>query len=203
MKYTPRRQAKGGLVMGGALMALLATPSVALADDSAVGADILIPKPAEFIPALIAFLVIFVILAKFIWPSVLGMMEKRQEKIQSDLDAAEKSKIEAAEQAKAYEAKIVEARQEAESIVAKAKKEAEEERSRILAKAQREASDVVAKAHDAVSSERHKATIELSSSVADLSVEIATKIIGESLSEDDQRKLAEKYLAEVGRPDGD
>ena len=73
---------------------------------------------------------------------------------------------------------------------------------RILAKAQREAADVIAKAHGAVDSERHKAMIELSGSVVDLSVEIATKIIGESLSEADQRKLAEKYLAEVGKSDG-
>ena len=130
------------------------------------------------------------------------MMEKRQEKIKSDLDAAERSKVEAAEEARAYESKILEAQREAESIVAKAKKEAEEERVRILAKAQREAADVIAKAHGAVDSERHKAMIELSGSVVDLSVEIATKIIGESLSEADQRKLAEKYLAEVGKSDG-
>ncbi len=202
MKNTPRRLVAGGLAAGGALASLVATPCVALAEESAVGADILIPKPAEFIPALIAFLIIWVVLAKLVWPSVLQMMEKRQEKIQSDLDAAERSKVEAAEEAKAYETKILDAHREAESIVAKAKKEAEEERVRILAKAQREAADVIAKAHGAVDSERHKAMIELSGSVVDLSVEIATKIIGESLSEDDQRKLAEKYLAEVGKSDG-
>ena len=193
MKNTPRRLVAGGLAAGGALASLVATPCVALAEESAVGADILIPKPAEFIPALIAFLIIWVVLAKLVWPSVLQMMEKRQEKIQSDLDAAERSKVEAAEEAKAYETKILDAHREAESIVAKAKKEAEEERVRILAKAQREAADVIAKAHGAV---------ELSGSVVDLSVDIATKIIGESLSEDDQRKLAEKYLAEVGKSDG-
>ncbi|HJB55141.1 MAG TPA: ATP synthase F0 subunit B, partial [Candidatus Olsenella avistercoris] len=76
------------------------------------------------------------------------------------------------------------------------------ERARILAKAQHEAADVIAKAHGALESERHKAMIELSSSVVDLSVEIATKIIGDSLSEEDQRRLAEKYLAEVGSSDG-
>ena len=202
MKKSPRRLVAGGFAAGGAIVSLLATPCVALAEESAVGAEILIPKPAEFIPALIAFLIIWVVLAKLVWPSVLQMMEKRQEKIQSDLDAAERSKVEAAEEAKAYESKIVEAHREAESIVAKAKKEAEEERVRILAKAQREAADVIAKAHGAVDSERHKAMIELSGSVVDLSVEIATKIIGESLSEDDQRRLAEKYLAEVGKSDG-
>ena len=179
----------------------LATPVVALAEESAVGPDILIPKMAEFVPALIAFLVILVVMARLVWPPVLEMMEKRQQKIQDDLDAAERSKIQAAEEAKSYEAKILEAHHEADAIVAKAKKEAEEVRSAVLAKAQREAADIIAKAHGAVDSERHKAVIELSSSVVDLSVEIASKIIGNDLSVEEQRRLAEKYLAEVGTPD--
>lgn len=179
----------------------LGTPVVALAEESAVGPDILIPKMAEFIPALIAFLIILVVMAKLVWPSVLEMMEKRQQKIQDDLDAAERSKVKAAEEAKSYEAKILDAHREADAIVAKAKKEAEEVRSAVLAKAQREAADIIAKAHGAVDSERHKAMIELSSSVVDLSVEIASKIIGNDLSVEEQRKLAEKYLAEVGASD--
>ena len=188
--------AHAGIVGGVAL----ATPVVALAEESAVGPDILIPKPAELIPALIAFIIILLVLARLVWPSVLDMMEKRQQKIQDDLDAAERSKVKAAEEAKGYEAKILEAHHEADAIVAKAKKEAEEVRSAVLAKAQREAADIIAKAHGAVDSERHKAMIELSSSVVDLSVEIASKIIGNDLSVEEQRKLAEKYLAEVGEP---
>ncbi len=190
--------ARAGVTAG----VVLGTPFLAFAEESAVGPDILIPKMAEFIPALIAFLVILVILSKLVWPSVLEMMEKRQQKIQDDLDAAERSKIEAAEEAKSYEAKILEAHHEADAIVAKAKKEAEEVRSAVLAKAQREAADIIAKARGAVDSERHKAMIELSSSVVDLSVEIASKIIGNDLSVEEQRKLAEKYLAEVGKSDG-
>ena len=83
-----------------AAAAVLATPTFALAEG--VGADILIPKPAEFIPALIAFLVIWFVLAKLAWPSILGMMEKRQKKIQDDLDSAAESKAKAAEEAKSY-----------------------------------------------------------------------------------------------------
>ena len=199
MKNTAMRLVARAGVAGGVI---LATPAVALAEESAVGPDILIPKMAEFVPALIAFLVILAVMAKLVWPSVLEMMEKRQQKIQDDLDAAERSKIEAAEEAKSYEAKILEAHHEADAIVAKAKKEAEEVRSAVLAKAQREAADIIAKAHGAVDSERHKAMIELSSSVVDLSVEIASKIIGNDLSVEEQRKLAEKYLAEVGKSDG-
>lgn len=199
MKKTAMRLAAGA---GVAAVAALGTPVVALAEESAVGPDILIPKLAEFIPALIAFLIILVVLQKLVWPSVLEMMEKRQAKIQSDLEAAERSKLQAAEEARSYEAKILDAHHEADAIVAKAKKEAEEVRSAVLAKAQREAADIIAKAHGAVDSERHKAMIELSSSVVDLSVEIASKIIGNDLSEEEQRRLAEKYLAEVGKSDG-
>ncbi|WP_322152286.1 F0F1 ATP synthase subunit B [Paratractidigestivibacter sp.] len=200
MKSTTRGQFARAAAVIAAAVAVRPAPALA---EEAVGADILIPKVAEFVPALIAFLVIWIVLAKLVWPQILEMMDKRQAKIQEDLDAAEKARQEAAESAKVYEQKILEAHQQADEIISKAKKEAEEERSAILAKAQKEASDVIAKAHGAVDSERHKAMIELSGSVVDLSVEIATKIIGNDLSADQQRKLAEKYLAEVGAPDGE
>lgn len=196
MKGSARIATVAGLMLG----TVLSLPTVALAEGPS-GADLLLPKPAEFIPALIAFLVIWLIMAKLAWPSILGMMEKRQQKIQDNLDSAEKSKAKAAAEAQSYEDKLVEANHKAEEIISAAKKEAEEERSQILAKAQHEASDIIAKAHGAVDSERRKATIELSSSVVDLSVEIASKIIGNDLTEDQQRRLAEKYLAEVSAPD--
>ncbi len=195
MKGSARIATVAGLMLG----TVLSLPTVALAD-SPSGADLLLPKPAEFIPALIAFLIIWLIMAKLAWPSILGTMEKRQKKIQDDLDSAEKSKAKAAAEAQSYEDKLVEANRKAEEIISEAKKEAEEERSQILAKAQHEASDIIAKAHGAVDSERRKATIELSSSVVDLSVEIASKIIGNDLTEDQQRRLVEKYLAEVSAP---
>lgn len=197
------RDGKGLLRTGGVACAALATfaaaPTLALADMPS-GPEILLPKPAEFVPALIAFIVIWLVLAKLAWPQIVGMMEKRQKKIQDDLDAAAESKAKAAEEAKNYETAILEARKEADQIVAQAKKEAEEERSRILAKAQREAADVIAKSRGAIESERKKAMIELSGSVVDLSVEIASKVIGNELSVEQQRSLAEKYLAEVSAP---
>ena len=199
MKFTTR----GRIVGAGAAIAaaVAAVPTTALAES--VGADILIPKPAETIPMLVAFLIIVIILGKFAWPQIVKMMEKRQAKIQADLDAAEKSRIEAAEYAKTAEASIDAAHLEAEEIVAQAKKEAEGERAAILAKAQKESAELIAKSRGAIESERHKAMVELSSSVVDLAVEIAAKIIGDGLSEDQQRTLAEKYLAEVSAPNGD
>ncbi|MGN0286095.1 MAG: F0F1 ATP synthase subunit B [Atopobiaceae bacterium] len=177
------------------LLSSAVLPTSAFAID---GPQILLPKMEEFIPSLIAFVVIWAIMAKLAWPSIYGAMQKREDKIKSDLDDAERSKKDAALSADEYKQKIAEAERKAESIVADAKREAEQQRADILNQAQKEAGEIITKAHGAVEAERHKAEVELSGSVVDLSVEIAGKILGDSMDEEKQRKLAEKYLAEVG-----
>lgn len=182
-----------GVASGVALMSL-AAPRMAFA----VGADILIPKPAEFVPALIAFLAIWAILAKMAWPAIIKILDEREQKITGDLKAAEDAKAKAEENVRAQQDKIAAADREAADIIAAAKREAEAERSKIIAEAQASAVSIIAKAHDAIDSERKKAMVQLSGQVVDLSVEIAAKIIGDALDETEQRHLAERYLLEVG-----
>ena len=178
-----------------------ATPTVALAEEENTGLRLLLPNMAEFVPACLAFIIIFLIMSKFAWPMILDMMQQREDKIEGDLKAAADAKEKAEEDARAYEQRIHDAEREAADIISAAKREAEEERAEILAKAQKEAAATIAKSRDAVEAERKKAMIELSSSVVDLSVEIASKIIGNDLDASQHRALAEKYLAEVGSSD--
>ncbi len=160
--------------------------------------DILIPKLQEFVPALIAFVILWAALAKFAWPSILAAMDAREQKIQENLASARKAKEEACAKRRASEEKLAEAQREATSIIVEAQRQAKQERLALLAKAQKEAAAQLAQAHELIEEERQKAMIELSVSVVDLSVEIASKIIGNDLSAEDQRKLAERYLAEIG-----
>lgn len=169
----------------------------------AAGADILLPKPAEFIPALIAFLIIWVIMAKMAWPMIIKILDERQEKIQSDLDEAAKIRLDADDAKAAYYGLLEEADRRADEVLAEAKRDAEVLRADMLAKAQRESQAIIAKAHDVIDAEREKAMAELSSSVVDLSVEIASKVIGDALDVEQQRALAIKYLSEVGSLDED
>lgn len=182
-----------------AMLLAAATPGVALAEEEEnAGLMLLRPNMAEFIPACVAFVIIFIIVRKAAWPFVLKMMDDREQKIKGDLDAAEqaRSKAEVAEAEIAV--KLEAAERQAEEIIADAKRDAENERARIIAEGQASAQALIAKAHATVADEREKAMIELSGQVVDLSVEIASKIIGTGLSEEEQRKLAERYLLEVG-----
>ena len=181
----------------GAALLNLGAPAIALAEEN-TGMKLLMPNMAEFIPACVAFLIIWFLMAKFAWPMVLKMMEDRESKIQGDLDSAQQANAEAAAAKDAAKAKLDEAQLKANDIIAEAKHDAEVLRADMLAKAQEESQAIIAKAHDVIDAERTKAMAELSGSVIDLSVEIASKVIGDSLDVEQQRALAIKYLAEVG-----
>ncbi len=183
--------------MTGAAILNLGAPAVALAEEN-TGMKLLMPNMAEFIPACVAFLIIWFLMAKFAWPMVLGMMEERENKIQGDLDAAQTARTEADEAKAKIAARLEAADRKADAIVAEAKRDAEVLRADMLAKAQEESQAIIAKAHDVIDAERARAMAELSGQVVDLSVQIASKVIGDGLDVQQQRELAIKYLAEVG-----
>lgn len=182
-----------------AAAAALAAPSLALAEgNSDLGIGILIPNLSEFIPALIAFLIIWAVLAKFAWPAIVGMLDKRAATIKNNLDEAEAAKIEAQRSLDEYKKQLADARREAAGIVDEARRAGEQVKADITAQAQAQADEMIAKAKKSIEKEKLAAIADLQSSVADISVSVAGRLIGEDLSDADQRKLVEKYIAEAG-----
>lgn len=178
---------------------VLAVPAQAFAEESSNKAEILIPKMAEFIPALIAFLIIWVVLAKFAWPQILSMMDERGKRIQESLDEAETTKKKAVASRKEYDELVTDARRKSADIVLEARKDAEAERARIIEAAHKEAEDIIAKAHANAEDERNAIYAAAAASIADLSVSVASKIVGETLDQDgEQRRLIERYVKEAG-----
>ena len=118
---------KSAIALSASAAALL-MPVSAFAEDGAAGADILIPKMAEFIPALIAFLIIWIVLAKVALPGIMKTMEERGKKIEESLDEAEKTKQEAIAKRAESDSIVTDARRQAADIVLEARKDAESER---------------------------------------------------------------------------
>lgn len=183
----------------GAVAFALTVPTPAFATSAF---DILIPKPAEFIPALIAFVVIWAVLAKLVWPSVIKTLDARQKAIQDNLDASEQAKVDAAKALKKAEATIDDAQAQADEIVAEAKKNAEASKDAIIKQANIDAKRIQDKARDGIEAERHAAMADLVDQAADLAVDLAGKIIGENLDAETQKRLIERLLAEAGDADG-
>ena len=148
----------------------------------------------------VIFAVVFFILAKFGFPIITGMVEKRSDRIEESLrkaDEAEKALAELEERreqiiskAKAEEAKILkEASATSDSIVAKAKDKAREEAEKVLEQARIE-----------IAAEKESALRDIRRLVARLSVDVAEKVLRTDLSEDEkQGAYLDRLIDEVQR----
>ena len=156
------------------------------------------PNPAMIWPTWLAFIILFVLLWKFAFPAIVGMLDKRTEAIRESLERAEETKVEAERLLDEYKQQMAEARGEAAKVIDQGRKVAESMKEEIIAKANEEAAALVAKAREAMEADKKAALAELQASVADLSVAVAGKIIGEKLSTSDHAALIDKALSEVG-----
>ena len=160
--------------------------------------EAIIPNIAELIPALIAFLIIFLILNKFAFPAIVGMLDKRSDTIREGLERVEAARVEAERLLEEYRHTMSEARKEAGVIKQQAKQSAEVTRLEMAAKAQAEYDAMLEKAKEAIEGEKRAAIAGLQSSVAELTISVASRLIGSELSDDEHMKVVEKYLAEAG-----
>ncbi|MHB1450442.1 MAG: F0F1 ATP synthase subunit B [Coriobacteriia bacterium] len=160
--------------------------------------ELIIPNTTEMWVNIVAFVVLFFVMAKVAFPPVTKMLDERANKIRESLEKAEEIRVEAERLLEEYKVRMAEARTEATQVIEQGRKVAESMKAEILAKAREEAEAEKAKAVAAIKAEKESAMAELRGEVADLSVAVAGKILGSSLTKADHEALIDKYLAEVG-----
>lgn len=143
---------------------------------------------------LFIFAVLLVLVKHFAWGPVTGMMEKRREKIITDLDQAEDDRKKAELLANKREAELKNSRQEATQILSTAKSNAEKTKASIISDADTEAAAIRKKATAEAAQAKTDALNEARDQVADLSVAIAEKVIAKNLSAADQKDLVDQFI---------
>lgn len=147
---------------------------------------------------LIAFLVVFGILAKFGFPAIVGMVEKRKRYIDESLQKAHEANEKLASITEQSEKMLTEARERSAQIV----KEAAATRDNIVAQAQEKAREesarIIDEAKAQIEHEKQLALQHIRGEVAQLSISVAEKILRKRLSEgNSQMEYVEKLLDEV------
>lgn len=147
---------------------------------------------------LLAFLIVFALMAKFGFPVITNMVEERKKFIDESLQKAheanerlagiEKESKRIIEEARTGQAEILrQAKQTGDSIIEDARKKAQAEGAKLLqdAKAQ-------------IATEKENALRDIRETVADLSLVIAEKVVRQKLSQDkEQQRLIEQLLDEA------
>jgi len=186
------------MIMNLPLNVILATEAATTSAEESTGADLLLPAPEELIAGLIAFTIIFFVVWKFALPALKATLQARQDEVKGRLEAAEKSKDEAAALLTDYQAQVAGAKDEAAQIVADARDAGEAVKADIVARAEAEAEAIKARGHEEVVAERDRVSADLRRQVADLSLDVAKRVVVTSLDDDAQRVLVDQYIDELG-----
>ena len=97
-----------------------AFPVCAFADEGA-GINAILPQMEEFIPMLVAFIILWIVLAKFGWPLFEGMLNKREETIKNSLEKSEEARQESERLLAEYREQLEGAKTQAQQILNNAK----------------------------------------------------------------------------------
>ena len=160
--------------------------------------SILTPDFGLFFWMFVAFLVVFLLLAKFGFPVITHMVEERKNYIDESLRKAHEAQERLANIEKEGESILQEAREKQAQIL----KEAAETRDAIVEKAQEKAKSEGARllddARKAIEQEKKAAIADIRAQVATLSVEIAEKVLRQNLKDDQsQMDLIDRMLDDI------
>jgi F-type H+-transporting ATPase subunit b len=152
----------------------------------------------SFVYAIVAFVVLYLLLNKYAFGPLLGIMEERKRLLTEQISTTEQNRLQSeqllAEQKQALQA----VRQESQEIIERAHKISAKQGEEIIDNAKDEAARFKNEAIKDIENEKNKAVVALRSQVSAMSVMIASKIIEKQIDEKSQEKLIEHYLQEVG-----
>ena len=160
--------------------------------------SILTPDLGLLFWMLIAFLVVFFVLAKYGFPAIINMVDERKRYIDESLQKAHEASERLENIKQEGEAILQEAREKQAQML----KEAAETRDAIVEKAQEKAREESARLlNDAkveIEQQKQAAIADIREQVATLSVEIAEKVLKQNLKDDkSQMDLIDRMLDDV------
>ena len=162
----------------------------------------ILPSANELLWGSIAFIIVFVLLAKLAFPKAAQALKDRTEKIRGDIEFAEKDREEAASLLSDYRQQIADAREESTRILEDARRTAEQVRTELRAKAEEESARMIERAREDIAGERERAIAEIRREVGSLAVDLASRVIGDSLDRDRQLSLVDRYIEDLAAGGG-
>jgi F-type H+-transporting ATPase subunit b len=153
---------------------------------------------SNFFVQLVAFLILFLLLQRYAFKPLFGIMEQRRQMVQEQMQSAEKNRAEADQYIEEQKQALQQARKEAFEIVELARTTGSKQADEIVKAARDESNRLKEAAIRDIEAEKNNALAALKAQVSGLSVLIASKIIEKQVDEQSQKQLVDQYLQDVG-----
>lgn len=159
--------------------------------------DPLAIDPAVLALQVVAFILLFLILRRYLFRPLLAVMAQREEEIARSLEAGERARQELARLEEEKARLLAAAREEGRELVRQAVREAEEARQRLLSEAREEAQQIRRRAQEAIELERQAALVELRREVVDLAILAASRAVLGKLDLAAHRQAVDEFIASL------
>lgn len=156
--------------------------------------ELLTPDPGLLVWTLLAFLVVFFILGKYAWPSIINALKEREQGIADAIATAEKVKAEMAQMSNESEALMQKAREERSATIKEAKESADKMIADAREKAKSEYDRIVAEAQLAITQQKNAALTDVKNQVGALVIEVSEKVLRRELNNKSEQ---EKYIQDL------
>lgn len=171
------------------------TPMTVLA---AEGGHPLIPAVYDIVWSVVCFAIILFVFWKVLLPKFRAVLDERSSAIQGGIEKAEKVQAEADAALAEYQKQLADGRAEA----ARLRAEAQEEGAQIIASMKQQATDeserIITQAKSQIEAERQSAMVSLRSEVGGLATDLASRIVGESLADDNRSaSVVDRFIADL------
>jgi F-type H+-transporting ATPase subunit b len=151
-----------------------------------------------FVVELAAFILVLMVLWRYVIPPVQQAMNARQEMARKLVSDSEEAKQLLEKAQTAYKTAMADARHGAAQLRA----QAEQQRREIVEAASTEAeagvAEIISRGQAQVETERRQAVRQLKADLGNLAVDLAEKILGEALADNQrQERLIERFLSQI------
>ena len=157
-----------------------------------------LPQWYDILWSAVCFVIILVFFWIYVLPRVRKLLDERAEAIEGNIAKADEAQRKAEAALEEYTAQLADARAEAGRI----RETAREDGKKIVAEAKEqavsEAARVTASAQAQIEAERQSALVSLRSEVGTIAIDLASGVVGESLSDDAKAKaVVDRFLADL------
>ncbi len=150
----------------------------------------------------ITFGLLILILRLTVWDKIVGALDKRSEKISTDLESARLAAGKASVSLAAYEQKIHEGKEEAARIIEQARTDASRVKEELMRQTQEEIRQQRARAALELEKAREEAELALKGEIVSLSFSVADAILRRETSTADNKAFVEEFASKLATAKG-
>lgn len=150
-----------------------------------------------FLAQTVNFILLVFLLYKLLYKPVRTFIDNRTSEIEGQIKTAEENQAAAIALREELEERAKDSRQQARQFLDEAAKRAEALQAEMLQEAREEAAAIVRRAQEVAELERAKAWAELKDQVAELSLLLASRVITQSLDEEQHQALIHETMSQL------